>query len=209
MTQEKKSTSTNLPLQTAQALNEGPILFASGFIKLNRKTFFTLCHYCTPKELMIYIALLSHRNSKDNSCYPSMHLLTEECNLTRQSVSKALEELIHKKFIAVKRDERLKRTCYTFLLEDYLDSLIEDPASQNSLSDEEVIDHYAATLEDPPKPPRSKSSGRPKKKAEQEARPKAEQSPKPPKPPKGPITIVTSPEEDPDYDILNDDSFDF
>ena len=38
----------------------------------------------------------SHKNSKNDFCYPSLHLLTTECNLSRQSVSKALEELLER-----------------------------------------------------------------------------------------------------------------
>lgn len=72
--------------------------------------------------LILYILLLSHRNTTTNECFPSLALLSKESGLSRTTILRNLKILQDKNFIQIiKRSGKYNFTLnfYYFPLEDF------------------------------------------------------------------------------------------
>ena len=49
-----------------------------GYVKANNQIFREIALKTNPQTAMLYLVLLSHRNTKTNNCYPSKELLSRE-----------------------------------------------------------------------------------------------------------------------------------
>ena len=78
-----------------------------GYVKANNQIFREIALKTNPQTAMLYLVLLSHRNTKTNNCYPSKELLSREMGVCERTIGNMLR-------IPVKRRARSGGTVRPF-----------------------------------------------------------------------------------------------
>lgn len=64
-----------------------------GYVKANNQIFREIALKTNPQTAMLYLVLLSHRNTKTNNCYPSKELLSREMGVCERTIGNMLTDL--------------------------------------------------------------------------------------------------------------------
>lgn len=96
---------------------EGYVL--NGFTKSNNSLSREIINKTDPQTAMLYIVILSHRNSLTNKCYPSISLLAREMGLADRTVSRMIKKLVEEGFLIVNSGRQGISSDYFFPREDW------------------------------------------------------------------------------------------
>lgn len=66
----------------------------------------------TPYEALVYVVLRSYMDNRTLECYPSIRTISEKSNLSKATVTKAINGLLDKEFISKRKDKN--RVIYRF-----------------------------------------------------------------------------------------------
>lgn len=73
----------------------------NGFTKSDNSLSREIINKTDPQTAMLYIIILSHRNSVTNKCYPSISLLAREMGLGDRTISRMIKKLVEEGFLIV------------------------------------------------------------------------------------------------------------
>lgn len=96
---------------------EGFIL--NGFTKSCNSLSREIINKTDPQTAMLYIIILSHRNSLTNKCYPSISLLAREMGMADRTVSRMIKKLVEEGFLIVNSGRQGISSDYFFPREDW------------------------------------------------------------------------------------------
>lgn len=91
----------------------------SGFVKANNKVLREIIKECGASEAATYLIILSHRNTNDDKCFPSIRTLENELNVSERSINRRLEKLKNKGFIEVETGKEGQSNRYYFPKESF------------------------------------------------------------------------------------------
>lgn len=85
------------------------------FIKVHNNVFFDILKNVGKSEALIYITLLSHKNSKNiNGCYPSVKTMQQETGISDKTINKAIKNLSDKGYITIRSGTKGTANRYYF-----------------------------------------------------------------------------------------------
>lgn len=96
---------------------EGFIL--NGFTKSGNSLSREIINKTDPQTAMLYILILSHRNSLTNKCYPSISLLAREMGMADRTVSRMIKKLVEEGFLIVNSGRQGISSDYFFPREEW------------------------------------------------------------------------------------------
>ena len=67
----------------------------------------------------VYSIILSHKNKRYDSCYPSLDLLEKELNISRTALKTCIKTLVDAGYLAIESGSFGKNSYYFFLQEDF------------------------------------------------------------------------------------------
>ena len=73
---------------------------------------------CGHKCYAVYSIILSHKNKRYDSCYPSLELLEQELNISRTALKTCINLLVDTGYLAIESGRSGKNSHYFFLQED-------------------------------------------------------------------------------------------
>ena len=65
----------------------------NGWIKADNQLTRHIISESNPQTAMLYLIILSHRNTKNGQCFPSISLLAKEMNLSDRNIQRMINEL--------------------------------------------------------------------------------------------------------------------
>ena len=65
----------------------------TGWIKVNNQLIRQIIFETNPQTAMLYLIILSHRNTNNDQCFPSISLLAKEMNLADRTIQRMINEL--------------------------------------------------------------------------------------------------------------------
>lgn len=73
----------------------------TGYVECNNALIREIINVTNPQTAMLYLIILSHRNTKDGSCFPSISLLAKEAGVGERTISDMLTNLYQHKFLSI------------------------------------------------------------------------------------------------------------
>ena len=89
------------------------------YFRQSKATALNILKDCGHKCYAVYSVILSHKNRRYDSCYPSLELLEEELNISRTSLKTCIRLLINAGYLAVESGRSGKSSHYFFLQEHF------------------------------------------------------------------------------------------
>lgn len=85
----------------------------------SKKTALNILKECGHKCYAVYSIILSHKNKRYDSCYPSLELLEQELNISRTALKTCITSLVDTGYLAIESGKYGKNSHYFFLQEDF------------------------------------------------------------------------------------------
>lgn len=92
-----------------------------GFTKSNNQLREDIIGECGPSAYILYIVLLSHRNTKTNECFPSLSMLIKETTFTKPTLLKYLSALEQGDYLIINSGTFGQANNYYFPREDFFE----------------------------------------------------------------------------------------
>lgn len=99
------------------------------FIKVHNNVFFDILKNVGKSEALIYITLLSHKNSKNiNGCYPSVKTMQQETGISETTINKAITNLSERGYITIRSGTKgiANRYYFPYEKEMYSEDVLEE-----------------------------------------------------------------------------------
>lgn len=87
--------------------------------RLSKKIALNILKECGHKCYAVYSIILSHKNKRYDSCYPSLDLLEQELNISRTALKTCIKTLVDTGYLAVESGKFGKNSYYFFMQEDF------------------------------------------------------------------------------------------
>ena len=97
-----------------------------GFVKADNHIFREIALKTNPQTAMLYLILLSHRNTKTNACYPSKELLSREMGVCERTIGNMLTDLYDLGAIDINSGKKGYANSYYFPAEDFYEDFADD-----------------------------------------------------------------------------------
>ena len=97
-----------------------------GYVKANNQIFREIALKTNPQTAMLYLILLSHRNTKTNACYPSKELLSREMGVCERTIGNMLTDLYDLGAIDINSGKKGYANSYYFPAEDFYEDFADD-----------------------------------------------------------------------------------
>ena len=97
-----------------------------GFVKADNHIFREIALKTNPQTAMLYLTLLSHRNTKTNACYPSKELLSREMGVCERTIGNMLTDLYNLGAIDINSGKKGYANSYYFPAEDFYEDFADD-----------------------------------------------------------------------------------
>lgn len=97
-----------------------------GFVKADNHIFREIALKTNPQTAMLYLILLSHRNTKTNACYPSKELLSREMGVCERTIGNMLTDLYNLGAIDINSGKKGYANSYYFPAEDFYEDFADD-----------------------------------------------------------------------------------
>ncbi|WP_069999430.1 helix-turn-helix domain-containing protein [Cellulosilyticum sp. I15G10I2] len=110
----------------------------TGFLQFNNPLIREIIYKTNMQVAMMYCVLLSHRNTENNQCYPSLGVLASETNQIKRTVQRQIDELYDNGYIIINSGRHGIANNYYFPKEKFYDNCIESQQAnrrKNVLSD--------------------------------------------------------------------------
>lgn len=90
-----------------------------GFVKMYNNITAEIIEKCGANGLMLYLVILSHRNTQTNNCFPSLELLMEECGVSKSTVQRSIKKLYEEGFLIIESGRHGISNTYFFPKENF------------------------------------------------------------------------------------------
>ena len=90
-----------------------------GWIKANNWLIRHIISESNPQTAMLYLIILSHRNTNSGQCFPSISLLAKEMNLSDRNIQRMINELCDLDVLIVNSGKQGVANNYYFPKEDF------------------------------------------------------------------------------------------
>lgn len=90
-----------------------------GFVKMYNSIAMEIIEKCGANGLMLYLVILSHRNTRTNSCFPSLELLMKECGVSKSTVQRSIKKLYEEGFLIIESGRHGISNTYFFPKESF------------------------------------------------------------------------------------------
>ena len=97
-----------------------------GYVKAYNQIFREIALKTNPQTAMLYLVLLSHRNTKTNNCYPSKELLSREMGVCERTIGNMLTDLYDLGAIDINSGKKGYANSYYFPAEDFYEDFQDD-----------------------------------------------------------------------------------
>lgn len=87
--------------------------------RLSKKIALNILKDCGHKCYAVYSIILSHKNKRYDSCYPSLDLLEKELNISRTALKTCIKTLVDAGYLAIESGRFGKNSYYFFLQENF------------------------------------------------------------------------------------------
>lgn len=91
----------------------------NGWIKADNQLTRHIISESNPQTAMLYLIILSHRNTKNGQCFPSISLLAKEMNLSDRNIQRMINELCDLDVLIVNSGKQGVANNYYFPKEDF------------------------------------------------------------------------------------------
>lgn len=91
----------------------------TGFVKADNAILREITIRTNPQTALLYLILLSHRNTETNQCYPSKSLLAREMGLSERTIGNMLTDLYEIGAVDINSGRKGYSNCYYFPAEDF------------------------------------------------------------------------------------------
>lgn len=97
-----------------------------GFVMANNQIMREIAIETNPQTALLYLTILSHRNTKTNQCYPSKNLLARELGVSVRTIGSMITELHDLKAIKINSGKKGFSNSYYFPAEDFYEDFDND-----------------------------------------------------------------------------------
>lgn len=91
----------------------------TGWIKANNQLIRHIISETNAQTAMLYLIILSHRNTNNSQCFPSINLLAREMNLSDRNIQRMINELCDLDVLIVNSGKQGVANNYYFPKEDF------------------------------------------------------------------------------------------
>lgn len=102
----------------------------TGFVKAENQILREMIYKCGSTATVLYLIILSHRRMETNKCFPSIELLSRECNCSKSTISKNLTKLYNAGFLQIDSGRRNLSNNYYFPKEWFYEEFNEEDILQ-------------------------------------------------------------------------------
>ena len=106
-------------MQTNQNRTDTSGTVLTGWIKANNQLIRHIISEANAQTAMLYLIILSHRNTKSDQCFPSISLLAKEMNLSDRNIQRMINELCALDVLIVNSGKQGVANNYYFPKEDF------------------------------------------------------------------------------------------
>lgn len=90
-----------------------------GYTKADNKLKCQILNEFSPLVYVVYLTILSHKNSESITSFPSISLIAKECGISKSSVEKAIHSLVEGKYLLINSGKSNVNNNYYFPMEEF------------------------------------------------------------------------------------------
>ena len=105
--------------KTNQKRTDTSGMVLTGWIKAGNQLIRHIISETSPQTAMLYLIILSHRNTNSGQCFPSISLLAKEMNLSDRNIQRMINELCDLDVLIVNSGKQGVANNYYFPKEDF------------------------------------------------------------------------------------------
>ena len=83
-----------------------------GFVQIPHIALEYLAKHLTGNQFKVYLMLVKHRNNQTRLCYPSIHKIAKETNLSEPTIKRIRKRLKKLGLISWKRERTKRKSCF-------------------------------------------------------------------------------------------------
>lgn len=125
-TEKETIKQTQVDIQQSEPVVEDEKLVLNGFTKSDNKIRYDCLNECSVGAYIIYLTILSHRNSKDQHSFPSTRTIAAEAHMSKRQVGRYITELFEKGYLIIDSGTHGISNKYYFPKEDFYEKFSEN-----------------------------------------------------------------------------------